>query len=146
MTGIKLSSQSAMKRKNKKNKPPLNYTSIFGVYVRLVFWGNLSPDPTANTKTHTHIQGLGREAAKGMDRNNISVYFLAPGELWSCGVLGCSAPQLGSCCFPGLARVIFIPATGLRWLPPPPLCMLASYRLCWLATSVFHFINAKWKL
>lgn len=82
-----------------------------------------SPDPSASTKTHAHLQGLGREAATGMDRDNRIVSFLAPGELrempdtraaWSPGVLDCAPPQLGSCRFPGLAGVIFILATGLR--------------------------------
>lgn len=69
MTGIKLSSQSAMKRK-KKPKHLWIIQAYLAIYVHLVFWGNLSPDLSTNTKTDSHIQRLGREAAKGMDRGD----------------------------------------------------------------------------
>lgn len=68
MTGIKLSSQSAVKRR----KPHLWIIQAYlAIYVHLVFWGNLSPDLSAHIKTDSHIQRLRREVARGtVSKNN----------------------------------------------------------------------------
>lgn len=121
MTEIKLSSQSATKR---KKKPPLNYTAYSAIYIHLVFGGNLSPDLSASTKTHAHVQGLGREAAKGMDRDNNCFFSLFRWAAAEAGLQGSAEPRGRGLCssaagelpLPRAGRGYFYPANWAKMI------------------------------
>lgn len=125
MTEIKLSSQSAQRGKKKNQKRnPLNYTAYSAIYIHLVFGDNLSPDLSTNTETQAHIQGLGREAAKGIERDSSCFFSLFRWAAAEAGFQGSAEPWGGGLCsspagelpLPSAGRGYFYPANRAKMI------------------------------